>query len=187
MREYFYQTFPSQLARLEFLRPNNTVRENIMRDSAVVFFGGPNWDSVRADLAPIPDDDRSKFILSLFMIVITDQALHTYNRDSYDAWRAQTNYPKFGSSGFGPHNENPFKILWAPEREQIVDVDQVLAIVPQFVRFLIDETQSFFGQHIPDVDVVAYFDAIRRDTGYAFNQGMVVPAVKEQLEALTMP
>lgn len=187
MHEYFYHTFPSQLTKLKFHHPSNIVREKIMRDSAVVFFGGPNWDSVRSDLAPIPDDDRSKFILSLFMIVLTDQALHTYHRDSYDAWRAQTNYPKFGWSGFGPHNENPFKILSAPEREQIVDVDQVLAIVPQFVRFLVEETRSFFGQHLPDVDVVAYFDAIRRDEGFTFNQGSVVPAVKGQLEDLTNP
>jgi len=185
MHEYFYQTFPSQLARLEFRRPNEVVRESIMRDPAVVFFGGPNWDHVQADMAPIPDDDRSKFILFLFMIVLTDQALYTYNRDSYDAWRAQTKYPKFGWSGFGPHNENPFKILWAPEREQTVDVDQVLAMVPQFVRFLVDETRTFFGQHLPDVNVAAYFAAIRHDAGYAFNQGMFVPAVKAQLEALT--
>jgi len=185
MHEYFYQTFPSQLASLEFRRPNEIVRESITRDPAVVFFGGPNWDHVQADMDRIPNDDRSKFILSLFMIVLTDQALYTYNRDSYDAWRAQTKYPKFGWSGFGPHNENPFKILWAPEREKIDGVDQVLAIVPQFVRFLVDETRRFFGQHIPDVDVAAYFAAIRHDAGYAFNQGMFVPAVKAQLEALT--
>jgi len=64
MHDYFYQRFPSQLARLEFRRPNDIVRKHIMRDPAVVFFGGPDWENVRDDLASVPEEDRSRFILS---------------------------------------------------------------------------------------------------------------------------
>jgi len=185
MHDYFYGRFPSQLGLLTFRRPNDVVREHLMRDPAVVFFGGPDWDNVAADLSIVPEQDRSRFVLSLFMAVLTDQALYTYFRDSYDEWRERTNFPKFGWSGFGPHNENPFKILWAPERVSIVDNDELLALVPEFVRFLVEETTTYFRHHLPVVDVRGYFDAIRRDRGYAFNQGAIVPRVKVEFEALT--
>jgi hypothetical protein len=185
MHDYFYGTFPAQLARLAFHRPNDIVREHIMRDPAVVFFGGPDWEKVAADLANVPEGDRSRFVLCLFMVVLTDQALYTYFRGSYDTWRSKTVFPKFGWSGFGPNNENPFKILWAPEREQVVDTNEMLALVPGFAIFFVNETTAFFGQHLPEVDIHGYFDAIRRDRGYAFNQGVVVPQVKAEFEALT--
>ncbi len=185
MRDYFYGRFPSQLGRLAFRRPNDVVRDHIMRDPAVVFFGGPDWENVAADLSTVPENDRPRFILSLWMVVLTDQALYTYFRDAYEAWRSRTNFPKFGWSGFGPHNENPFKILWAPEREGIIDTDALLALVPNFVRFFVDETSTYFRQHIPAVDVCRYYQAIRGDRGYAFNQGRVVPRVKAEFEALT--
>jgi len=185
MREYFYQRFPRQLARIEFHRPNEIVLEQIMRDDSVVFFGGQDWSNASEDLELIPVDDRSKFILSLFMIVLTDQALYTYYRDSYFTWRAQTNYPKFGWSGFGPHNENPLKLLWAPERDELIDVAQTLSLVPEFVSFLIDDTCHFFEKNISRIETTAYFDKISHDAGFTFNQGRIVPAVKASIVALT--
>lgn len=185
MRDYFYQRFPLQLARLEFRRPNDIVREHIMSDSAVVFFGGPDWENARSDLASVPEEDRSRFILSLFMVVVTDQALYTYFRGSYDTWRKCTNFPKFGWPGFGPHNENPFKILWAPEREAMINNTQIVDLIPEFVRFWVDDTTSFFHQNLPGIHVARYFDAIRHDQCYAFNLGTVVPRVKAELQVLT--
>ena len=156
-----------------------------MGDPSVVFFGGPDWENVADDLANIPAPDRSRFILSLFMVVLTDQALYRHFRQSYDAWRRKTNYPKFGWSGFGPHNENPFKILWAPEREHIIDNNELLALAPDFVRFFVDEATAYFRQHLPAIEVRAYFDAIKHDMGYGFNEGDVVRRVKVEFEALT--
>ena len=186
MHEYFYGQFRTQLAGLAFLRPDNVVREHIMRDPAVVFFGGPDWENVASDLASVPERDRPQFVLCLFMVVLTDQSLYTYVLDSYDPWRRETNYPKFGWSGFGPHNENPFKILWAPEREQVVNTNEMLALAPEFATFFVNETKAYFGQHLPAVKIRGYFDAIRGDRGYAFNEGVVVPSVKAEFEALTM-
>lgn len=51
MWECFYQVFPTQLAMLEFRRPNMIVGEHIMRDPSIVFFGGVDWESVTNDLA----------------------------------------------------------------------------------------------------------------------------------------
>ncbi|OGV68000.1 MAG: hypothetical protein A2283_10695 [Lentisphaerae bacterium RIFOXYA12_FULL_48_11] len=107
IKDYFYGQFPEHLQQLEYQRPNDVVRENIMRDSTVVFFGGRDWENVRADLQRIPDIDRPLFILCLLMVVLTDQCLYSYFHDHYSNWRSKTSYPKFGWSGFGPHNENP--------------------------------------------------------------------------------
>ena len=185
MHDYFYNRFPPQLAQLAFRRPNDIVREQITRDASVVFFGGPDWENVAADLATVPALDRTRFILSLFMVVLTDQAFYTHFHESYDAWRRRTNFPKFGWSGFGPHNENPFKVLWAPEREHLIDNNELLALVPDFARFFVDETTTYFRQHHPAIEVREYFDAIKNDRGYGFNEGAVVPRVKAELEALT--
>lgn len=188
MRDYFYKRFPSQAARLKFQRPNDIVRDCIMHDSDVAFFGGENWGNVAEDLATVPVPDRSRFILSLFMVILTDQALYTYFHNYYHAWRSKTNFPKFGWSGLGPHNENPFKILWAPEREQIIagnELTGILAFVPDFMKFCVSESTSYFNKHLPTIEMGAYFDAIRHDNSYSFNEGAIVPRVKAELDCLT--
>jgi len=184
MREYFYRRFPAQLAGLEYQRPNEVLRLQMMRDPAVVFFGGSDWENVRGDLAAIPEEDRARFILSLFMVVVTDQALYTYFKEAYESWRKVTNFPKFGWSGFGPHNENPFKLLWAPEREGTGNHDELISLIPEFVRFWVEETGAFFREHVQGVDMARYFEAICNDEGYAFDRGSVVPRLKAEFEAL---
>ena len=174
--------YTQHLSKVKFLRPSDIVRESIMQDETVVFFGGQDWRNVQADLSPIQEEYKSKFVLSLFMIVLTDQALYTHGREHYDIWRAHTSYPKFGWSGFGPHFENPFKILWAPERDGLIDVEQTITLMENFVSFLIEETNSFFEKKQLTLDTKLYFEKICNDGGYAFNQGEIIPAFKDKLE-----
>ncbi len=183
---YFYNRLPAQLATLGFHQPNHIILRN-MRDSGVVFFGDPEWSNVRRDLAAVPEADRSFFILSLFMVVLTDQALYTYFPHSYDTWRMHTWFPKFGWSCFGPHNENPFWILRVPERDGLIASDVVIGLIPEFVRFLVQETTTKFRQWLPAIDVSAYFNAVRDDNGYAFdfNESTIIPRFKEELDTLT--
>jgi hypothetical protein len=183
---YFYQTFPLQLRLLAVRPPNQVIRQDIMRDPNAVFFGGPDWENAAADLHTIPEQDRCRFILSLFLVVLTDQALYTYFRDSYEKWRKATSYPKFGWAGFGAHNENPFKILWAPERDRLINVDELLAVIPEFASFLVEETRTYFAEHLPEVNVRDYFANIRNDRGYAsFDEGLIVPRFKAEFAART--
>ena len=181
MNAYFYKQFPSQLALLTFSRPNNIVREHIMKDDAVVFFGGRDWENAKADLSRISEIDRPKFILSLFMIVITDQCLYTHFRQTYQTWRQKTNSPKFGWSGLGPHNENPFKIIWAPERDNVVDPNLMITILPDFVAFMKSETKNYFSNNLSSIPAESFFSAIKNDEAYAFAEGIVVPKLKELL------
>jgi hypothetical protein len=184
--DYFYHSFPAQLAKLDLQTPNETILE-VERDSALVFSGGREWEHVRADLAKVPEADRSLFILSLFMVVLTDQALYTYFPQSYETWRQHTMFPKFGWSGFGPHNENPFWILRVPEREGLIASDAVIGLIPEFVRFLAEETTTRFRQWLPAIDVTAYFNALRGDKDYAadFAESTIIPRFKKELDTLT--
>ena len=164
-----------------------------MKDPGVVFFGGPDWDNVAADLRTIPETDRNRFFLCLFMVVLTDQALYTYFPDSYTTWQSRNfhgdlniKYPKFGWAGFGPHNDEPFELLLAPEREGVINVNEAHAFVPEFVEFFVNETRDYFQQHLPTIDVNSYFDSIKNDPGYiAFDKGEVVRRFKAEFEART--
>ena len=146
--------------------------------------GGQDWKNVSDDLSHIQLKDRSRFILSLFMVVLTDQYLYTYKPSAYQLWREKTNFPKFGWSGFGSHNENPLKILWAPERENVINTDEVLGLMPQFVNFLIEDTNIYFRKNLPDTDLEDYFQGIKSDSSYLFNDGQVVQCFKSVFEKL---
>lgn len=183
-RDYFYSRFPMHLATLDIRRPSEAVRERIMGQPSAVFFGGPEWRNVPEDLGRIPPPDRPLFPLALFMTTLTDQAIYTHFRDQYATWLSRTQFPKFGWAGFGPHNENPFKLLWAPEREQVVDPHETCELVPEFCRFLIDETTKYFSDHLPAIDGRRFFDAIRADPAYSFHEGIVVPCFKAAFENL---
>ena len=178
MNYYFHNKFPSQLALLSFTRPSQIVREYIMKDDAVMFFGGKDWESAKTDLSRIPIDDRPKFVLALFMAVITDQCLYTHFNQTYQAWRAQTHFPKFGWSGFGAHNENPLKILWAPERDEVVSTADVTLIMPEFVSFMKSEVDSYFLNNLQGISSDAFFNAIRTDPAYSYSKGTVIPQFK---------
>ena len=184
MQGYFYGRFSSQLRLLEFKQPNKVERD-FRGDEALVVFGGRDWANVGKDLSQIPVQDRARFVLSLFMIVLTDQCLYARWNEAYAAWQRQTSYPKFGWSGFGLHNENPLKILWAPEREHMVSVDAVLALMPEFVKFMNQEMAGFFTTHLAQLEASDFLDAIKRDYALTFDEGRIVQGFKKELEVQT--
>jgi len=179
MRDYFYTKFPWQLGKVKLQKPNEIVRE-MLEDENIVFFGGPEWEGISDDLSTVPRIDRSHFILSLLMVVLTDQCIYTYYKESYPTWRRRTNYPKFGWSGFGPHHENPFKVLWAAEREMIIEPELVINLLPEFVTFYLDETKRFFVETLPHIDYISFVNSIKQDPAFAFDQGQIVQSFKTE-------
>lgn len=179
MHDYFYSVFPGQLKLLSYMTPPERFREMHRLDNTL-FFGGADWENVVADLSKIPEEDRSRFIFSLFMIIMTDQALFTYSRNDYDQWQMEINFPKFVWFGYDKHNENPFKLFWAPENIGLVDINNIIGEMPNFVNFLFDESIGLLGEI--RVDVTTYFWNIRNDPAYSFNEGDVVPAFKSAFE-----
>lgn len=182
MQKYFSTAFPQDLKRIRLERPNRIVAREIMKDEAAVFFGGREWANVSHDLAAVAPDHRLNFVLSVFMITLTDQCLFTHRRDLYPAWRRQTAFPKFGWCGFGAHHENPFQLLWAPEREGLVDVDEAAGRMPAFVDFLIGETRRYFEASSFDLHIHDYVELIRRDAAFSFDVGAIVPCFKQMFD-----
>jgi len=119
-----------------------------------MFFGGQDWEQCKADLNNIPEEDRAAFILCLFIVVITDQNIYAHFRDKYGNWRAKTQFPKFGWSGFGPHNENPLKILVVPVKKEFVKLAAVETHLPEAMELFVGEVERFvMGQiQIPTAD-----------------------------------
>lgn len=186
VKEYFYGQFPEHLKRLKCKLPNAVVRRVIMHDSSAVFFGGRDWKNVRTDLEGIPERDLPSFILCLLLVVLTDQCLYSHFYEHYSIWRSKTSYPKFGWSGFGVHNENPLHILWAPERANLVRVDDLIFLLPEFTDFLINETCKFIRANLPRVDQGKYFKVMLQDAAFDFSLGRLIPNFKSELtNALT--
>ena len=179
---YFVQRFPEHLRQLPFIRPNAVIREVVFEGSDTFFFGGCDWETASRDLALIPPADRFRFVLSLFMIVLTDQCLYTHHQDCYETWRRLTSFPKFGWAGFNAHHENPFKILYAAEREMAIDIDAAVHFMPAFAEYLVRRTEDFLFRHLPSVKPSNYFREITTDNAYAFDQGRLVPSFKQAFE-----
>lgn len=157
MHEYFCKKFPAELQKLEFLPAPAHLSKLYDLDGAV-FFGGPGWSNVEKDLAAIPSGTRTQFILSLFMVVLTDQALFTWHPEAYRKWRDATPFRKFGYFGFGIHNENPCKLLEAPVTAGMEKIDTLTAAMPEFVQFLISESATVLSRYGANID--AHLSAI---------------------------
>jgi hypothetical protein len=111
-----------------------------------------------------------------------------YFRDSYPRWREKTALPKFGWSGFGTHNESPMKLLWAPEREQVLRAAELTALLPGFVSFWTEETADLFQREYPEIPIEDYFTRVRNDSAWcSANKGTVVPELKGLLEGMPQP
>ncbi len=156
----------------------NPVLQDFLREQITPYFGGGDWKNCREDLTAIEVANRNFFVLSIFMIVLTDQCLFRNYNELYAQWRKQTHFPKFGSVGFGVHNENPFKLLSIPERDAIIDVKESIFLMPGFIRFFKLKLVKFF----PNFDVNSFFEKIRSDAAYQLDEGSVLKAFKLEFE-----
>ena len=161
LKDYFHNKFKYDLRRIVVgKRATGFEKEYI-------FFGGHEWSHFAHDMQVIPQEERHPlFILSLFMIILTDQALYTYEKDLYPMWRQSTGFPNFGHWGFGPHNENPLWILAKAGTHDELRV-RTIELIPEFVKFLIEETERYFEQiFATKIDMSKYFTEILNDNAY---------------------
>lgn len=183
---YFKQDFPKHLSQLQF-RPVNQVLKDLFHDPMLVLFGGRDWAHIQQDLAPIPRQQRAHFIYALLAIVLTDQCIQTYFKTAYPAWREATAYPKFGWSGFGLHNENPYKLIAVAESCGLVDRAALHALLPEFVEFLQDVATAHFTREMPVVDVRQFFRHLLSDDINALQSGTVLPALQAMARESWLP
>jgi hypothetical protein len=177
IEEYFHTRFKEQFRQIRFTHIGDVFGKDA--DKWTGFFGGHRWRYVRRDLSRVPIGERAPFVLCLFMVVVTDQALYTYFHEHYAKWRERTAFPKFGWGGFGPHHENPMQILWAPERQQVLVAGEVTALLPDFVTFWIQETTRLLETEHPEVPAQAFFSSITTDKAWReASEGQIIPELK---------
>ena len=183
---YFKQAFPNQLRLLSFQRPNRVVSKRIMNDPNVLFFGGKEWERVEEDLGNVPESDRLAFVLCLFMITISDQNLYCYFKDAYSVWRNHTQFPKFGWSGFGPHLEDPMKILIVPEDKGLIDVEGNEKLIKEFAEMFYSQADMVADRYGIEVTGREFFEAMTNDPDYTLAEGKLVDGVRRKLNSVIL-
>jgi hypothetical protein len=178
IERYFNKAFRQDIGKLCF-RPVPQVVKDIFHDPALVLFGGPGWENVKADLQDVPDSDLPQFVLCLFAVVLTDQCMHRYFKPSYARWRADTQYPKFGWNRFGLFNENPLQLLAVPEQAGLLDAEAVLALMPEFLVFYKKLVSDYLQRHLPHISPDQFFSALLQDDIMNFNVGSLVGAFRQ--------
>lgn len=179
---YFKQSFPNQLRLLSFQKPNRVVKEQIMNESHVLFYGGKDWERVENDLGNIPENDRLAFVLCLFMITISDQNLYHYFKEAYSLWRKHTQFPKFGWSGFGPHLEDPMKILTVPEDIELIRVEDNDKLIKEFAELFYSQADMVADRYGIEVTSKEFFESMTNDSDYISAEGKLVETVKKHLK-----
>lgn len=154
IKDYLKNNFPSDLKKMNFLRPNSKILANpdeYRIDNNTIFFGGQNWENIDNDIVEIDKKNLENFFLCLFTITVIDMGLFTYYHDSYGTFRNKTMYPKFGWSGFGTHYENPKKILSVPLSYKLVDFKETSEKINDFIDLFITECDMFFETNIKNI------------------------------------
>lgn len=183
LESYFNSSFQTDVAKLQF-RVVPQVLKDILHDQDLVLFGGKNWSAVQEDLAHIKPENRSLFILSLLILVATDQCMQSYFKSHYPHWRAQTAYPKFGWTRFGLYNENPLKLLSIPEMAGLLDAKETCSLMPEFVLFYRQQIQEYARMHCPGLTADYFFEKLCRDAIFDLEEGEVVNAFKRSMMGL---
>lgn len=186
LKRYFSKDFQKDLATLHLVDVPQVLKD-IFNDQDLFCFGGKDWANVSKDLASVPASNRSRFVLSLLAVVLTDQCIQTHYKPSYAQWRDQTNYPKFAWMRFGLYNENPLKILSVPERAGLLPVDQTLALMPEFVAFYLALMGDYLKKNMPNISLERFCQAIFKDRIMALEDGQVLAAFKQAFAQAVFP
>ena len=180
IENYFNSSFQIDVAKLQF-RQVPQVLKDILQDQDLVLFGGKNWSSVQDDLSQVAPENRPLFVLCLLVLVATDQCMQTYFKSHYGHWRAQTAYPKFGWTRFGLYNENPLKLLSAPENAGLLDVAATCELMPELATFYQDQIHDYVRLHAPELTVEHFLGMLCQDAVFDLDEGHAVAAFKMEM------
>lgn len=180
IEHYFNSSFQIDVAKLQFKQVPQVLKD-ILHEQELVLFGGKNWSSVQNDLAAIDPENRPMFVLCLLLLVATDQCMQTYFKSHYAHWRAQTAYPKFGWTRFGLYNENPLKLLSAPERAGLLDVNATCELMQEFAAFYQRQIHDYVRLHAPELTAELFLGKLCQDAIFDLQEGRAVRAFKQAM------
>jgi hypothetical protein len=179
IEHYFNTDFQSDIAKLKFSEVPQVLKD-ILHDQNLVLFGGKNWSHVKADLEPMDLEVRPLFVLCLFAVVATDQCMQSYFKQHYADWRNATAYPKFAWTRFGLYNENPLKLLSAPELAGLLDMSRASGLMREFVLFYRNLVADYFDMHATGLSAEMFFTKLLQDDIMALDEGLLVAAFKQE-------
>ena len=171
LKEYLKNQFSADLARLKFQKPNFVIQNNpdsFNTDQYTIYFGGMNWENIDQDIKHIDKEFYNHFFLCLFTITIIDLTIFSHFRDYYSIFRNKTRYPKFGWSGFGPHYENPKKLLDIPFQKSLLRIDKI--DIEEYVQLFISETNSFLESNLNQIKTVNFFNSLLTDKDFQIGE-----------------
>jgi hypothetical protein len=171
LKEYLKNQFPADLARLKFQKPNFVIQnkpDSFNTDQYTIYFGGMNWENIDQDIKHIDKEFYEHFFLCLFTITIIDLTIFSHFRDYYSIFRNKTRYPKFGWSGFGPHYENPKKLLDIPFQKSLLRIDKI--DIEEYVQLFISETNSFLESNLNQIKTVNFFNSLLTDKDFQIDE-----------------
>jgi hypothetical protein len=156
LKEYYYQTFPSDLALL--------VRGFEPQEHAGILAVGHIWTHGSCtQLSQVPADHRPRFLACLYFTVLVDQAMHTHFNFASRRFEELTRYPKFRVGLGHAAHMNPVLIFEVPIHHRHVSEAAVQQVVPEAMNLFVDETASFFRDHMPEIRAQDFFDRLLAD------------------------
>ena len=169
LETYFDNEFSIDVRTLRTQKPSYVILSNPASfgvDEQTVFVGGKDWENIEHDRSSISPEKREYFIICLFSIVLIDLIMFTYFKDQYSVYRKKTNYPKFGWTGFGPHFENPKKIILVPEQLNIVDFNFLKNNINGYCKWFLDKCEEEFLKSDLSINTIEFLQKITDDKDF---------------------
>jgi hypothetical protein len=166
--EYRNQQFNVDLNSMHFIIPNEVILDNPLDfnlDEYTVFFGKQDWENLDRDIEQVEEENYKYFFLCLFTITIIDLTVFKYFNTQYIAFRENTKYPKFGWCGFGPHYENPRKILDLPAENGYLNLDVIN--LDEYYRFFELELENSVQNH--GIEPIEFINRLLTDNDIVIN------------------
>jgi len=151
MNKYYHNQFRQDLEHLNYTIHNVLGKE-------YKFFGNEKWQNYKADLQNISNENKPKFILSLFITISVDQAFYSFlTEEQYNRAESLLRYPKFGWCGMGPHNEPPKNIIIRPLEFGEVNGNNILHFKDDAMKLYIEEVKIFQQNYFRELNVRDFF------------------------------
>lgn len=156
LKQYYYGDFRADLALL--------FRGFEPREHARILALGHIWAHDRcSQLEQVPAARRARFLACLYFTVLIDQGMHTHCHFESRRFEELTQYPKFRVGLGHALHMNPASILSLPVQQGFVSEDAVCEVIPEAMSLFVDETASFFRDHMPQIRVSDFFGRLLAD------------------------
>lgn len=154
LKEYYNETFQSDLVSLLRGFPPAEAR---------IFYLGQTWMQGCTLLPRVPTERRPQFLGCLYFTVLVDQAMHTYFPFEHRRFEELTLYPKFRVGLGHPAYLKPVLVFEVPIQRGLVLEEEIRQVIPEAMRLFVDETVSFFRDHMPEIRAQDFFDRLLGD------------------------